>query len=48
MGHHSDNVPAGTADAGDIFERAVGIGQGSNFTGPRRVAEDYAILLDQF
>ncbi len=48
MGHHAQHVASGAADAGDIFERSVGIRFPCDFALRVRVAEDDAIVAVQF
>ena len=44
MGHHAEDVAAFIEDAGDVLERAVGIGGRRDLTGGRGVAEGDAIV----
>ncbi len=44
MGHHAEDVAAFAEDAGDVFERAVGVVGGLGGTFDRGVAEGDAVL----
>src|SRR6266446_10802467 len=48
MGHHSQYIASGTADAGDIFERSVGIRLLCDFALRVRVPADDAVVALQF
>src|SRR3984893_6928652 len=48
MGHHAEHVASGAADAGDIFERSIGIRFWCDFTAGVRITEDDAIVALQF
>src|SRR5712692_8087665 len=47
MGHHAEHVASGAADAGNIFQRSVGVGFRCDFALRVRVAEDDTVVALQ-